>query len=1136
MHSRAMEKTFKFLSVIAVVALTLASCKQELNPAEKENGTHKVTIIPSMTKTVIDESGDKATVNWTTNETVHAYENGYKATEAILVSNDNGRTAIINAEFTDKAAATYTYNAIVAKSVSDSKNPLLSNTQTATATSFDSDADILISSFSEPVAESTDEISLYFARPVVINKMTLQGLTEGEKIKEVEFTATCNLAGRFSINFDSGNVSEYGVSEQKKNIIVSYGNNEVAAADGTFPVYFVTFPTLTETGCGDFSVVVRTNKYIYTKNISGKKLEFKLNTLTKFKMDLSTADKEEVHEPVAYTLVSSNSDLCDGAQYLIVGAGSSSYYAMGAQKTNNRNAISVPNPVEKVITIDNTYASLYQIDKTQEGWTIKDIYEGSEEKGHYLYAAGTATSGTNYLKSQDTPHNWEITITDGVAQIKSATNTKTPYMRFNDGNSKLFTCYASETQTAVSLYVDKTTCIEKIAAPEIEVVQTGAGEVTVVWGNVDHAIEYTVSCDDASETYAAGEDLYEHSFTGLSNKNYTIVVEAVAESGWRNNSSSEEITVVNVNLANPSVVFEGISTSAFTAKWSAVNNAASYNYYVADADGNRLPAYNDDVNTENLTFTVEDGLAAGTTYKVFIKTVAPSESIFVAPENYAEFDVTTEQAGVTYSYKQVTSITDGEYIIVNSTYYLPSTQCTASSPIAGSIQITNNKVSSTISEDMKWTIVTSGDDGKTLTITNASGHYLYVSGTSNNTQVRINSQSTARTWTVTAYPNATGAFYIKDNTNNRYCASYNTTNGADWRSYNSYNASNYNDSGKLYFYKKTSDAPATPLSAPANLTCSAQSEDQLTFTWSAVSNATGYKVSIDGGNTYGDLINTTSYTWTNLAASTEYTLYVKAIGDGETWSDSEASHASGTTYAATVWNLKSIAVTTQPTKTTYSVGDNFDPAGMVVTATYSDAAGKKADKTAPVTGYTILDGNNLQESTTSVTVSYKEGDITQTATVTGLSVSSGTDYSIVYTSNIQTYTKTSGTLTTEQMVKVLSTDTGYDAWKLGKGTTVVTFSVPAGTKKIHIHAAAWNRESGTIEMKAGTTKIGDTWTLTADSGVANSSPFTLNQSAKASSDYYKCFELSNATAASTTITLTFTCDNKRCVYWGVNAE
>ena len=46
----------------------------------------------------------------------------------------------------------------------------------------------------------------------------------------------------------------------------------------------------------------------------------------------------------------------------------------------------------------------------------------------------------------------------------------------------------------------------------------------------------------------------------------------------------------------------------------------------------------------------------------------------------------------------------------------------------------------------------------------------------------------------------------------------------------------------------------------------------------------------------------------------------------------------------TVWDLKSISVTTPPTKTIYEVGENFDPTGMVVRATYGDHDGVKADK------------------------------------------------------------------------------------------------------------------------------------------------------------------------------------------------
>lgn len=71
--------------------------------------------------------------------------------------------------------------------------------------------------------------------------------------------------------------------------------------------------------------------------------------------------------------------------------------------------------------------------------------------------------------------------------------------------------------------------------------------------------------------------------------------------------------------------------------------------------------------------------------------------------------------------------------------------------------------------------------------------------------------------------------------------------------------------------------------------------------------------------------------------------------------------------------LSRIAVTANPSKTTYKVGESFDPTGMTVTAFYEDGSSQ------PVTGYTIMDGANLPAGRTSVTVSYTEGSITKTA-------------------------------------------------------------------------------------------------------------------------------------------------------------
>lgn len=63
--------------------------------------------------------------------------------------------------------------------------------------------------------------------------------------------------------------------------------------------------------------------------------------------------------------------------------------------------------------------------------------------------------------------------------------------------------------------------------------------------------------------------------------------------------------------------------------------------------------------------------------------------------------------------------------------------------------------------------------------------------------------------------------------------------------------------------------------------------------------------------------------------------------------------------------LSSIAVTTSPTKTSYAVGESFDPSGMVVTATYSDGS------TSDVTGQCTFSPSVIAESTTSVTITYQ---------------------------------------------------------------------------------------------------------------------------------------------------------------------
>ena len=82
----------------------------------------------------------------------------------------------------------------------------------------------------------------------------------------------------------------------------------------------------------------------------------------------------------------------------------------------------------------------------------------------------------------------------------------------------------------------------------------------------------------------------------------------------------------------------------------------------------------------------------------------------------------------------------------------------------------------------------------------------------------------------------------------------------------------------------------------------------------------------------------------------------------------------------TLRELQSIAITMPPSKTTYAQGENFDPAGMVVKAHYSDG------NDIVVTDYTVEGGNNLAAGSVNVTIKYAELDnekmATQAVTVT----------------------------------------------------------------------------------------------------------------------------------------------------------
>ena len=130
-------------------------------------------------------------------------------------------------------------------------------------------------------------------------------------------------------------------------------------------------------------------------------------------------------------------------------------------------------------------------------------------------------------------------------------------------------------------------------------------------------------------------------------------------------------------------------------------------------------------------------------------------------------------------------------------YAMSNDKGTANPPAAVAVTIADGKITSTVTDDIKWNISGNATDGYTLYPDGDSETWLYCTNSNNGVRVGTNASKTFKIDSESGY--------LKHDGTSRYVGIYNSQ---DWRCYTSINANIKNQSFK--FYKKVAGGSETP--------------------------------------------------------------------------------------------------------------------------------------------------------------------------------------------------------------------------------------------------------------------------------------------------------------------------------------
>lgn len=371
-----MKTFFKSILAVAVCASLFVACSKDDTVSDPSNG-RKVTMTVTASSELESASGSRTTydpltgkISWNeTGEYLQVFETAaskttYANSQEGTVSDGTAKFAV---SFPENTNTPLVYNAVYPASAwITSNNTDITNmkvvtrtSQQPTATSFDSNADLLIAKSISLESQPT-ELQMSFGRAVAIGKMTVKNLASEEPVLGVEFTAPDKkVTGRSYVDMTAGTVKEYGYPGNfSDNVTLSYSSEMNLKANGAtgMTAYFTCFPF--EVAAGEtFTVTVTTASKIFTKTVTvqeGRPLAFAAGDSSTFAVDMTDA-AEETTETLS-------------GDYVITATQSETTYAMSSLADGSRLAPVVITPSNPYKTGDETL--IWTITKSGDNYTI----------------------------------------------------------------------------------------------------------------------------------------------------------------------------------------------------------------------------------------------------------------------------------------------------------------------------------------------------------------------------------------------------------------------------------------------------------------------------------------------------------------------------------------------------------------------------------------------------------------------------------------------------------------------------------------------------------------------------------------------------------------------------------------------